>query len=214
MVPFLHVMSRIEGRPYDDLLIQKGGLAFPTVMFLDADGKKLVVHAGPQSVPAFERSLEVAEKVVALEEKAAGGDAHAAAELLVHALTMDWYGYEEAQAKAAALSDVTPEQRARIDQLLVDAEVRSLLVAAREDREKQAQLGRRFLDMWREGRVPANEAQAYAFWILLANHADGERDRELFGKIVEEFRKSLGGNRRYRAALQSLQQRLASFPPR
>jgi hypothetical protein len=181
-------------------------------MFLDADGRKLMKHIGPRTPQGFEDTLERVQVFQDLTAKAEAGDAQAATELLILQLQLEWFEFEEAQMRAEALEEVSKEQGQEIAQLLVDTEVRSLAMAAGRDEVKRREAGEHFLAMWQDERIPATDAQLYSFWSLMADYAEGERDKKLFKKIVGECDDSLGRNQRYKRALKQLEERLKNFP--
>lgn len=193
------------------MLSEKGGTGFPTLMFLDAEGRRLLKHAGPRTVKAFESTLAEVEQFQALMQKAEAGDAKAATELFIRQLQLEWFESEEAQAKAAALQEVSSAQKKQIDQLLVDTEVRCRAAAAGKDMAKVREAGAHFLEMWEAKRVPASEDQLYVFWAMMARHAEDKGDKKLFKKIVGAFKDTIPGSSRYRPALGELQERLKNM---
>ena len=180
-------------------------------MFMDADGNRISMHRGPRTVAAFEESLTDVEAFLELREKAEAGDPEAQTKFLIRALKLGWFDFEEAKARRAKLTSVTDKQEAELRQLLIDADVRAQLDAAGRDGTKQREAGRRFVDMWREGRVPRGENELYAFWILIADQAETSKDKAMFAEVFGEFERSFGKDPRYGRALTRLERRLASF---
>ncbi len=56
VVLFLHNTSRVKGEPYPTLLKDNGGTGFPTLWFLDADGK-VITKQGERTVKAFGKTM-------------------------------------------------------------------------------------------------------------------------------------------------------------
>ena len=210
MVPFLHITTRIADRPYEKLLTEKGGTGFPTLMFLDAEGR-ILARDVPRSVKGFEDTFEGVQAFAALLRKAEAGDAGAQVEVLVRQLEMEWFDFEDARARVAALEKVGSKEQKLLDQLLVDTEVRSVVSDAGEDSAKRQRAGAHFLAMWEEKRVPEGEGELYAFWSLIADHAEAEGDKKLFKRVVDAFDDTLK-NTRYGRGLSQLEERLKSFP--
>jgi len=181
-------------------------------MFLDAGGRRLMKHAGPRTAKGFEDSLSRVQEFQALMAKAEAGDAKAATELLIRQLRLEWFDFEEAEERAAALEKVSSKQKKELAQLLVDTEVRSLAAAAGMDPVKRRAAGEHFLAMWKDKRLPAADAQLYSFWFLMADYAEDQGDKKLFKKIVGESEDALKSNSRYRRALKGLEMRLEDFP--
>jgi len=180
-------------------------------MFLDADGRRLMKHAGPRTTKGFESSLEEVQAFRALAQKAEAGDAKAATELFIRQLQLEWFAYEEAQAKAGTLTEVSSSQQKEIDQLLVNTEVRSRAGAADRDPVKVRDAGKHFFGMWEAKRIPTGDEALYNFWSMMANYAEDEGDKKLFKKIVGEFKDTIPGGSPYRRALKDLEARLKDF---
>lgn len=211
-MPFLHVTTRIEGHPYDSLLSEKGGTGFPTLMFLDAEGRILETYAGPRTVKGFEDSLVGVQGFLDLVARAEGGDKSAATDVLIRQLELEWFELEEARTRVQALEKVSSKQAKVLEQLLVETEVRCVAAEAGDDPARRQAAGERFLAMWKDKRVPASEAQLYPFWFLMADHAEAIGDKKLFKKIVDEASDALKRNPRYEKVLKKLESRLETFP--
>jgi len=181
-------------------------------MFLDAEGRMLMKHTGPRTTKGFEETLAQVQEFQELMKKAEAGDAEAATELLIRQLRLEWFDFEEAQARMAALEKVSKKQQAELAQLLVDTEVRTLAAAAGTDPAKRRAAGEHFLEMWQEKELPATDAQIYSYWSLMADYAEDQRDKKLFKKIVGECEDALKRNSRYSRALKALEARLDNFP--
>jgi hypothetical protein len=210
VVPFLHVTTHIPDHPYDTLLTEMGGTGFPTLMFLDADGRRLQTHRGPRTPQAFEDTLEAVQEFQELMAKAEAGDATAKVGVFIRQLQLEWFDFDQAKKAFEALGDVPSKQKETIEQLLVDTEVRTLIANARNDVAKLKEASKRFLEMWNEELVPKAEAQAYAFWSVLASHAEDAGDKKLFKKVVDKFKDTLQ-DPRYGRALRALEERLKNF---
>lgn len=212
MVPFLHVTTHIEGHPYDELLREKGGTGFPTLMFLDAFGRTILKHDGARSVRGFEGSLDQVHAFLTLMQRAEAGDADAATTVLLRQLELEWFDYEEALQRYEALEKVSAREKDAFERLLIDTEVRSLAEAAGSDPAKRRAAGERFYEMWKEKRVPDSSGRLYVFWSLIADYAEGAKDKKLFQSVVRASKNSIGKHRRYSGFQEDLERRLANFP--
>ncbi len=227
-MPFLHVTTHIPNHPYDDLLRKKGGTGFPTLMFLDPEGNKLLKLSGRRTVKAFEEQLGNTEDYMGLVRKVRDGDNSLAGRLLIKQIELDMLSYSEVQKRVESLNKIYAKElkkgggstmRARIEAekkhlagLLIDVKVRSLVTKAGRDDKKHVDAGKQFLEMWKkEGRVPKGDAERYEFWRHIAHYADVERDKQLFTEVVGEFRKSLGQDRNYSRMLGLLERRLTEW---
>ena len=190
-----------------------GGTGFPTLMFLDAEGRKLMKYSGPRSVDGFASSFEEIKSFQELQKKADAGDEKAAVEVFIAQLKLGWLELAAAREKLGKLPKVSSKQQKEIDQLLVDLEVREVAQAAGDDRDELIKAGARFHAMWKDKRVPAAESELYSFWMVMAEYAEAERDKKLFKKIVSEFEDSVNmASSRNRKTLKSLESRLENFP--
>ena len=225
MVPFLHITTRIEGRPHERLLSQMGGTGFPTLMFLDPAGRKLLKYQGPRNVRGFEETLGNIDDYMVLVKKVQDGNTALAGRLLIRQIEMGMLSYEEVEERIKALEKIYAEElgkdssstnrariqaeRKRLAEMKVDLEVRSIVTDAGRDDKKHLDAGRYFLDMWKkEQRLPSGEEAQYEFWRHLAHYADVERDKALFQEVVEQYRIHLGKSRNYSRMLVLLQRRL------
>ena len=189
-----------------------GGTGFPTLMFLDAEGRKLMKYSGPRTSSGFADSLTKIEDFLALGKKAEAGDEKAATEYFIAQLELEWLSLEDARKKVETLTKVSSKQKKQIAQLLVDTEVRELAKKAGDDLDGRIEAGKHFAEMFKEKRVPGSQAQLTAYWTIMADYAESARDKKLFKKIVKEFEDTVKSGSYSRKTLKSLEQRLADFP--
>ncbi|MHC5210431.1 MAG: hypothetical protein ACYTG2_06930 [Planctomycetota bacterium] len=197
--------------PYDGLLREMGGTGFPTLMFLDADGRRILKHAGPRTVKGFEKSLEEVQDFLDLAKKAEAGDDKAATAVLLRQLELGWWGLDEARERRDALKTVSSKQKKEFEQLLIDTEVRSLAAAVEED-EAHIAAGKHFAAMWAEKRIPRADAERSSFWWAIAAYAEHEGDKKTFKRVIGEYDDLVDDNSRYRNQLLNLEERLEDFP--
>ena len=55
-VLYCNINSEIEGRPHDRMLLDIGGRGFPTLAFLNSDGKPIALYRGPPSIAGFRQA--------------------------------------------------------------------------------------------------------------------------------------------------------------
>jgi len=217
VVPFLHITTRIKGKPHDNLLKEMGGTGFPTLMFLNSDGKQ-ITKPGSRSVKAYDESLVEVQDFMDLVKRAEAGDDKVASEVLIQQLELDWFDLEQAQTRRDALKRVSSKQKRLLEQLLIDTEIRSKIDVVNsleeEDDQKIAHLvaGKHFMEMWDDKRLPHSDAKRYSFWWAIAAHAEQERDKKTLKKVVKEFDKLVDDNYRYRTYLKRLEKRLKDLP--
>lgn len=148
------------------------------------------------------------QEFVELQRKAADGDAKAATDLLIRQLELGWHDIDEARKRAEALTKVSSSQRKQLDQLLVDTEVRCLAEDAGEDRAKRLAAGARFEELWKDKHMPSTNDGRYAFWMLLAEHAEKQKDKKLMSRVIQAFDETLPNTAGKRSAIRNLEERL------
>ena len=208
-MPFLHITTRIPDHPYDKLLGEKGGTGFPTLMFLDDQGRKLLKHTGARTVEGFSASLESADEFLSQIRKFESGDQSLAAPVFIRQLENGWFGYDEAVKRYKELRKLKSKDKKQIEALLVDTEVRTIVTDAGRDERKRLEAGAHFVEMWKDKRTPSTAQVAYPFWALIADHAEAKGDKRLFKRAIAGFEDSPAGKSpRYRRFGESLKKRL------
>lgn len=192
VVLFLHNTSHVDDEPYPNLLFEKGGNAWPTVSFLDADGRRLhqVTGLAADGLGALEKGLEALRRWRALRDELAGGDSR---ELFLLEMQLGMLAFAEADARYRRLEGLDGEQRADLEQKLVNLEFTDLLQTRTSDNE--AALGARYLSMLDRDRIPDN-AQVTSFWQFMLKHAEVEEDPALFARILDRAKKAMAGDPR------------------
>lgn len=207
VVLFTHITSRIPGEKYGDLLSQKGGRGFPHLVIMDAEGDVLATHEGPRTVEGFQATAKAAQHYLDLKGLASPTPAQQV-ELLLAELQLGKVGLEAARQRKEGLEGLTPEQSTQIDQALTDLEIRDVLEKAQPSSQEEAnrlkaELGARFQAMFKEGRRPAGDQATQAFYGLILDHAEQEKDAATFaealGILRERYGKQPGTERFFKA---------------
>ena len=204
VVPYLHITTRIKDQPHDGLLGEMGGTGFPTLMFQNAEGKKLLTHRGPRSTKGFEDSLKKVQTYQELKAQAEQGDSKAAVQALIYEINLQWYDFEEATKRVQALEKVSKAQERELEQLLINTEVRSL--ADTRDEAAQLKAGQHFAAMYKDKRLPSTDSELFSFWDLMGAHAAATGDKRLLSKIIKEVDR-MPSSSRQRKAMKKLEQR-------
>lgn len=185
---FCHVTTHIEGEPNDKLLEEVGGGGFPTILVLDADGKMIGRHAGERSVAEFDKLVTKAAAYLDARKKAAEGDKSAGIDVALADLELGTLTAEAAKKKVEALGPPTDAQKARLDGILLNAEVMDISKALGKDR---VGAGKKFLELKNAGRIPDGYKETDIFWNRILDFAESEKDAKLFeeglGKLKEKF---------------------------
>lgn len=207
-MPFLHLTTKIPDHPYDDLLSKFGFPGFPSMAFLDAQGRMLAAYDGPRTLKGFEQGLKGLEPFLDLQRRADGGDEVAATELLIRQLQLGWFGFDEARQRYAALTKVNAKQKQALEQLLIDTEVRQIAKEAGGDRAKRLAAGKRFAELFAKKQMPGTNSTRTQFWLLLADHAEATGDKKLMKKVIEAYDDTVPNSVDKRRAVRELEDRL------
>ncbi len=182
--------SEVPGRAHPNLRKDRALLGFPSVAFLDAEGKVLLkVGVDDRTISGLHRAGRRAHEYKGLRERARKGDATARAPFLLMQLEEMQLEYEGATKRREQLpADTSATRLARIDELLVDLSVSHVLRAATQ--ESRYTLGPRFLRMLREGPQPTVRVSR-GFWYAILEWAERERDAKAFREGLEGMRAAL-----------------------
>ncbi len=190
MVLFCHITTRIEGRPYDDLLGEKGGRGFPSLMFLDASGELLGEHQGPRTVEGLTKSLasvqKKAKELAALRAKAEGGDRTAKLRLLIMDLDNGAVTFADAGPLVEELGSVSGALKKQLEAGLAAAEYRQVLEQVKGQPDAVVAAGSKFSEMAKGDRIP-ELVRAPKYWPYLLEHAAAEGDLNLFDKAQKRY---------------------------
>ena len=197
-VLFLHVTSRLEGRPNDDLLSKKGGTGFPFLVFMDAEGNVIAKHGGGRAVEGFAKTAETANKFVELKKKADGGDKEAIVDLTLLQLEMGSVSAEDARAAIEKSGvELAADRKARFEKLLLTAEINGIVEGIDGDKDESVIAGgEKLYKMAQEGRTPDDKDVAANFWSIIVMYADKKEDVAAFEMGLSELKKRFGDNPR------------------
>ena len=178
VVPFLHVTTKIDGHPYDDLMAEYGHGGFPTLMFADADGKSLG-QPTDRTVASFAASVEALTALEEVRARAAAGEGEAQVQLLLYERVLSRIKSQEFARLAAELRPkATPEQLVLLDQALVDDRIWDLAMQFYSGQQDAAVTG--LLELHGAGKRPTPSSRsASSMWSVLAQHAESSGDTEL-----------------------------------
>lgn len=178
----------------------KGGRGFPYVAVLDAEGNLLAKHYGQRTLEMFRetarRAQAKAQSLQDLKARAEQGDAAAKHAYLLAQLELGHLALEAARRRADELADLSPEQTRRLHGLLADLEVAEIGAAP------AAEAGRRCFEMKRAGRIPIGDEAVQAFWFLILDYAESQKDAPAFEEGLTALKSRFGADPRMRKALQ------------
>ena len=209
VIPFLHVTTRIPDWPGDGMLREYGGRGLPTLLFLDADGKKLSEPPG-RDVATFASTATALGKVSDLKARVAKGEKGLEGKLLAAELELGTVDFPNAKARLAKIKKLDDETKAKITKLMVDAEILHLFTEAGRDQEKLAAARTRMAEMLRAGKMPGTRAES-RFWSSIMQYADENGDAELFEKAVNWAKAKYADEPRAKTYLENLEKKLAEL---
>ena len=179
-VLFCHITTMIQGEKYGDLLEQKGGNAFPFLVFMDSAGEVITEHHGARSAADFAKTGDTARSWIALKDKAARGDKPSQIDFAILQLSMGQIGADDASKTIKAAGEPSKEQQAKYDAELVNAEIREAVRKLKSD-EEAAALGKNFYARAKEGKpAPTADNALQSYYILLMEAAGEAKDVTMF----------------------------------
>lgn len=212
-VMFCHITTRLEGRAHDGLLSDKGFTGFPSLAAMNADGDIIAKLTGGRDVAGFREMMASAAKYEEIRAKAE----HSPADklfLLLHSLDMGNVDVEAARKSAAELEGLDDGQRREIEGKLTDLEIMAVLgkPKSREEAEELArQAGGKFAAMWAKGREPTSDEAYQPFFILMMDHAETNKDVDLFERALARMRERFGESDEAQRFFTSADERLATL---
>jgi hypothetical protein len=193
-VLFCHITTRVATDKHQDLLELKGGQGFPHIVFMDSAGNVIAEHEDERSAEAFGKTGEKAKAFLALKAKAEKGDAAAAVDYTIAQLELGQIKGGEAQAKLKGKT-LSKEQQAKVDGLISTAEVREIMETVTQDKTTQEAAAKKFIERKNAGKAaPSDERLVQPYWILMMNHAEGQKDAALFEECLKALKDRFGSN--------------------
>lgn len=195
-VLFCHITTHLATEKYDQLLSEKGGNGFPYLVFMDSEGNVIARHEGSRDAAGFAETGKKAQAFLDLQKKAAKGDRAAKIDLLIAQLELGHLKMDEAQGKLKELGELSKEQKAKVDGLLVGAEVQEILkTVKRGDKPSAIEAGKKFYEMNKAKRpAPMGDNEFQGYWILMMDYAESQKDAAVFEAGLEALKARYGSN--------------------
>ena len=124
-------------------------------------------------------------------KKAAEGDKSAGIDVAITELEQGKLTEEAAKKKIGELGEPTPEQQARLDAIVLNAEVLRISQASGKD---FIGAGKQFLEMKKAGRLPTGYKETDIFWNRILALAESEKNAQLFEEGLNELKKKFASN--------------------
>lgn len=191
-VLFCHITTMIPNEKYGDLLEEKGGNAFPYIIFMDPAGDVIVDHQGPRSAEGFGKTGEKAKAWMTAKAKADAGDAAGKIDFVILQLSMGKLKVEDAEKAIKAAGEPTAEQKAALGLELTNAEIRDAVGKLRSD-EEAAALGKKFYARYKEGKPsPTSDNAFQAYFMLMMDAAAESKDAKVFEEAYKAMFEKYG----------------------
>ena len=191
---YCNITSHVPADKDQDLLEQKGGEGFPYLIFMDSKGNVLAKHEDQRDAEGFARTGKKATAFLELKAKADKGDKAAQIDVAIAQLELGHITSEEARKKLSGLGTISKAQQAKMDALLVAAEVRETLKSVTEEKGTQLAAGKKFLDMRKAGKAAPEGDEAQGFWILIMIYAEEQKDAGTFSDALKALKAKYAGN--------------------
>lgn len=212
MVLFCHITTKIPGHKYDGLLSEKGGGGFPYLAFLNAEGDVVAKHQGPRSIEGFQQTAKDAKLYVELKKKMDEGKADLATKVdfLVVSAKLGNVSLADAQKQAKDLAGLSPDQQKKVDEALANLEIADILKTVRS-KDAQAEAGRKFFEMKKEGRVATFDGTIWGYWVCILTHAEAQKDAATYEEGLNALKAKFKDSAAYKKALEQFEKTLQSL---
>jgi len=210
---FVHVTTRIGDRKYEELLFDKGGNSFPSIMFLDAGGEVIAIHKRANTMKGFEVTSALIGRYRDLKKKVDGGDASAKTDLLItegDLGRMDYYEVEEALDGVKLTAD-QQEVLLRIKADNAATEHEAMLRAARFSADSLKDAGEEFLELYKEGARPSIAQAQRIYWWALGLYAGETKNAAVLEDAIKQAKTLLPDDKFMRRKVTEFEATLAKL---
>lgn len=208
VVPYLNIMTRIETRPDDLLLVKLGYGGHPTIAFLSPEGEVLG-RPMERTVASFEKTLVAIDDYAKLKARLAKGEKGLEYERYILEYTLMKLRGRKLVAVGKALKGLDAKQQARVDAIVLGVEVDDLVMMMFQP-EKVNAAGKRMLEILDSGRCPDMVKNANA-WAVLARYAENTKNRTLLLRCSAGLAKNFPGDDSMQSWSKSLAKKAAAL---
>ena len=178
---FVHITTRIEGHPYDDLLVKNGFTGFPTLAILDQEGNVLTKDVG-RSVDAMSQAIGGMAVLIDLEKREAAGEEGLEKSLFKARLRLGKIDLVEAKTKLADL-EFTDAERKELDSILLGKEMMEWLMDPLGGPDAAMT---KVYEAYKAGRRPDSSEQSQSlYYQILLDAAEKAKDAVAFEAAYE-----------------------------
>ena len=178
-------MTHIEGRKDDDLLLQKGGNAFPHIIFMDDEGGVVAVQ-NDRTVAGFEKTYKGdVQRFLELRAKAQSGDAAAQIEFALLEGSLGRITFDETRKRLEG-KNLSDAQKAALADVEMGAMIGALHGSQDEASAKAAM--KTIADAFAAGRVPSGTEQKRQFLEAALQYGLVEKNADLAQKAFDAIK--------------------------
>lgn len=201
-------MTRIEGHPDDNLLIDLGYGGHPTLAFMNLKGEVLG-RPLERSVSSFEETLSAIEDFTQLEKREKQGEKGFEFERYILEYRLMKLRGSQLVKRGKALRGLTGEQQARVDGIVLGEEVSDLVLLSM-DPAKIEIAGKRMQEILDGGRCPQMVRDANA-WSVLSRYAEKIRDADLLERCAKGLAENFPNDEYMQNWAQSLKKKVKAL---
>jgi hypothetical protein len=195
------VTTKLPDEPYPSLLAAVGGNGYPTIVFLDGEGKVLGEQLGDRTVPRFGATLAKIRRLAKLTKKEP-------VEAFVLKCDLGLYDLVDAEAAAKGLGKLGEKDAARVKGTLATVEYFHHLSTPPESRAEIGIAGKAFAEMAKEGRIPSDATVHERFWGFQIFYAQDAEDADAFERALPPIEKLWKGDAKKLKRLAQLRRQL------
>ena len=178
-------MTNIEGRKDDDLLFQKGGNAFPHIVFMDDEGGIVAVQ-NDRTVAGFQKTYKAdARPFLDLRAKAQSGDATAQIDFALLEGRLGRITFDETRKRLEG-KNLSDAQKAALADIELGGMISALLASQDEASAKAAM--KTIADAFAAGRIPIGIERRAQFLGAALQHAMTEKSADLAQKAFDAIK--------------------------
>ena len=201
-VLFAHITTRVETDKYQDLLDQKGGDAFPYIVYMDGGGNVIAKLEASRTIEGFSETGRKAKSFMSVQARAEAGDEDARREYVLLRLELGILAIGKGEEE---LGELSKEERARVDAVKANAAVRRVL----RDMKDAVRARKTFYGWVKEGRPgPNGVREKYYYFTMVLDEAQERGDADTFEKALRPLKEAFGRNPSAEGFFKDMEERL------
>ncbi len=209
---YLNITTKIEGRKHDNMLGDKGGRGFPYLCAMSSKGDVIAKLSGSRDTAGFTKMMGSADDYVALEKKAASGDAVAKIDFALLRAVLGMLSLDQLTAELGD-TQLSPAQTKKLaalkTDLIFDEAVNRLGAEGRSPESRKALLDLS-LKLYNAGTHPTGSRER-RYWSGILNYAKENQNAQMAMDVVRVFEPMVAGNARGEEWLAGIKAEIAGW---